>query len=128
MKSTMGFCAMAATAAGLLLMPVANAQNQSPSTPPSATPKSTTAPTNIPDKKLDATAAAVKRVTAVRENYEQKLSKAPDADKEKIVGEANEAISKAVTDQGLSIEEYTSIMRVAQNDPVVRDKLLQRLK
>lgn len=127
MQSTMGFCAIALTAAGLLLAP-ANAQNQAPSTPPSTAPKSTTAPTSIPDKKLDATAAAVKRVTAVRETYEQKLSKAPEVDKEKIVGEANEAITKAVTDQGLSIDEYTSIMRVAQNDPVVRDKILQRLK
>jgi hypothetical protein len=35
---------------------------------------------------------------------------------------------KAVTDQGLSVEEYTSIMVVAQNDPMVRQKILQRLK
>ena len=44
MQSTMGFCAIALTAAGLLLAP-ANAQNQAPSTPPSTAPKSTTAPT-----------------------------------------------------------------------------------
>ena len=31
-------------------------------------------------------------------------------------------------DQGLSVEEYTNIIEVAQNDPVVRNKLLQRLK
>ena len=29
---------------------------------------------------------------------------------------------------GLSIEEYTSILVVAQNDPVVREKILQRIR
>jgi len=44
------------------------------------------------------------------------------------VAEANAALIKAVTDQGLSIDEYTKIIEVAQSDPGVRDKLLQRLK
>jgi hypothetical protein len=35
---------------------------------------------------------------------------------------------KAVTDQGLSVDEYSTILQVAQNDPQVRDKLLQRLR
>jgi hypothetical protein len=48
---------------------------------------------------------------------------APDS-----VDEANDAIAKAVTDQGLSIDEYVSIMKTAQNDPAVCDKLVQRLK
>ena len=67
MQSTTGFgtfCAMTLTAAGLLFMPAAYAQQQSPSGPSSATPSPTTAPTNIPDKKLDAAAAAVKKVSA----------------------------------------------------------------
>jgi hypothetical protein len=34
---------------------------------------------------------------------------------------------KAVTDQGLSVEEYNSILRVAQNDPSLRAKIMQRL-
>jgi hypothetical protein len=44
------------------------------------------------------------------------------------VDEANKALVKAVTDQGLSVEEYTSIMVVAQNDPAVRQKIVQRMK
>ena len=39
-----------------------------------------------------------------------------------------DAMAKAVKEQGLSVEEYTSIIEVAQNDPVVRNKLLQRMK
>ncbi|WP_395714707.1 DUF4168 domain-containing protein [Reyranella sp.] len=36
--------------------------------------------------------------------------------------------SKAVTDQGLSVDEFTTIMEVAQKDPDVREKLMKRLK
>jgi Domain of unknown function (DUF4168) len=125
MKSPIGFCAVAAfAAAGFLSTPATNAQQQSP---PTTAPEATS-PTNIPDHKLDAVAAAAKRVVAVSDRYEEKMTKAPAGEKEKIVGEANEAITKAVTDQGLSIEEYVSIMKMAQNDPSVRDRLVQRLK
>jgi hypothetical protein len=126
MQSTTGFYAMALTAAGLLFMPAAQAQDKSPATPSPTAPAPT--PANITDSKLDAAAAAVKRVSSIQGAYEQKLAKAPDADKQRVAGEANEAMTKAVTDQGLSIEEYTTIMTVAQKDPAVRNKLLQRLK
>ena len=127
MPSTPRSFAMALAAAGLLLMPAAQAQDKSPA-PSTTAPGRTTAPTLIPDSKLDATAAAVKRVSAVKETYDQKMAKASAAEKQRLVGEATQAMTKAVTDQGLSIEEYSAIIQVAQNDPVVRDKLIQRLK
>jgi Domain of unknown function (DUF4168) len=125
MKPTIGLgAAMTLVAAGLLF---AHAQGQ-PSSPPAKTAPDAASPANIPDKKLDAVAAAAKRVVSVSDTYKDKLAKAPEAEKEKIVGEANQAITKAVTDQGLSVEEYVSIMKVAQDDPAVRDRLVQRLK
>jgi hypothetical protein len=36
-------------------------------------------------------------------------------------------VSKAVTDQGLSVDEYAEIMDVAQNDPQVRQKIMSRI-
>src|SRR5258708_10738413 len=122
-------CVLTLTAAGLLVMPAAHAQQQSPSGPSSViTPSPTTAPTNIPDKKLDASAAAVRKVSVIKNKYDQQLAQAPVAAKERLQGEACDAMAKAVTDQGLSIEEYTTILNVAQKDPAVRDKLLQRMK
>jgi hypothetical protein len=32
------------------------------------------------------------------------------------------------TDQGLSVAEYTEILQIAQNNPAVREKILQRIK
>ena len=121
------WCALTLTAAGLLVMPAAQAQQQSPAGPSVITP-SPPMPTNIPDKKLDAAAAAVKKVSVIKNKYDQQLAQAPVAEKERLQGEAGDAMAKAVTDQGLSIEEYTAILKVAQKDPVVRDKLLQRMK
>jgi hypothetical protein len=119
---------MALAAAGLLLMPVANAQQQSPAAPSQAAPGPATTPADIPDNKLDAAAAAVKQVSAIRGDFEQKLAQAPEGDKQRLAGEANDAMKKAVTDQGLSIEEYSTILKVALNDPVVHKKLVQRMK
>jgi Domain of unknown function (DUF4168) len=130
MQSTTRFgtwCAVTFTAAGLLVMPAAQAQQQSPAGPSVTTP-STTTPTIIPDKKLDAAAAAVKKVSVIKNKYDQQVAEAPVAEKERLQGEAGNAMAKAVTDQGLSIEEYTTILTAAQKDPVVRDKLLQRMK
>jgi gas vesicle protein len=127
MKSTIGFCAVTLAAAGLLLAPVTGAQAQAPSAP-STKPDRQAPAADISEKKLDAAAKAVKNVSTIRDSYEQKLVKAPADQKAKLADEASDAMAKAVKDEGLSVEEYTSIIEVAQNDPIVRNKLLQRLK
>jgi hypothetical protein len=128
MKSTTALCAMTLAAASLLVLPAANAVGQTPATPPSASPSPGTASESISDKKLDAAAAAVKNVSALKDTFDQRLAQAPAGDKERLAGEAEHAMTKAVTDQGLSVEEYVTIMRVAQNDPIVRGRLIERLK
>jgi Domain of unknown function (DUF4168) len=105
----------------LFAPPAALAQTQSPS-PGLSEPSA-----NIPDDKLDATAAAVVRVATLKQEYEQRIAAAPAADQERIAKEAVTAMAKAVTDQGLSLEEYTAILQVAQNQPEIRDKIRQRI-
>jgi predicted TIM-barrel fold metal-dependent hydrolase len=109
-------------AAGVLLVPAANAQVQSPS------PGLSEQPPNISDQKLDAAAAAIERVASLKQDYQQRIAAAAPADKERILNEAVNALAKAVTDQGLSVEEYDSILEVAQNDPHVREKIRQRIR
>lgn len=125
------FLAIGIGTASFLLVPLANAQDQSSpqnqSPPPSATTP-TVKPSDVTDKKLDATAAAVKQVSAVSENYKKKLAQAPESEKDKIRDQADKDVTKAVTDQGLSVQEYLGIMRLAENDATVRNKLIDRLK
>ena len=127
------FAAAALTAGALLLVPAAEAQMnppqarpqaQSPQTPSAWTP-SPSAP--ISDEKLNAAAAVVGQVATIRQSYKGKIAAAPPSDKQRLAKERNDALEKAVTDQGLSVDEYNSIIRTAQNDPTVREKLTQRI-
>ena len=67
-------------------------------------------------------------MVTVKNNYEQQIEAAAPPNKQRIADEANNALVKAVTDQGLSVEEFNSIMVIAQNDPGVREKILQRIR
>jgi hypothetical protein len=71
---------------------------------------------------------ALERVASLKQDYQQRIAAAAPADKERILNEAVNALAKAVTDQGLSVEEYDSILEVAQNDPDVREKIRQRIR
>jgi hypothetical protein len=113
------------SAAWLLSGPAANAQQQAQQTQSGV--QQPTASPNISDQKLDAAAAAMSHVAGIQQNYQKQIAAAPASEKERITGDANNALTKAVTDQGLSVQEYGSILQVAQNDPTVRQKLLQRV-
>ena len=100
----------------------AHAQSQAPKPDTSAQPQ------DIPDQKLDAAVAAMQQVASLRESYQQRLETAPPSDKERIADEADTALKKAVTDKGLSVDEYSEILAMAQVDPVVRGKILERIR
>jgi Domain of unknown function (DUF4168) len=119
---SVGFAVL--TAASLFSVPSGYVHAQSPS--PGVTGRSPSTST-IPDQKLDAAATAMQRATNVQQRYQKQIAEAPPSDKQRITEEANGAIQKAITDQGLSLQEYNSIMTTAQSDPTVRNKLLQRL-
>ena len=114
--------------AGLLLLPAANAQmNQTQPRPQAQSPQAQSPSPTISDQKLTAAAAALGQVTSIRQSYERKIAEAPQPDKQRVTDEANNALKKAVTDQGLSVDEYNTILQTAQNDPTIRQKLAQRI-
>jgi Domain of unknown function (DUF4168) len=124
--------AAALALAWLLSLPtnaqVGSPQGQSPQAQPAAPPAPSDQSSDISDQKLDATVAAMQRVASLKQDYQQRIVTAPETDKRRIADEAVGALTKAVTDQGLTVEEYTSILEVAQNDPAVFDKIRQRLR
>ena len=111
------------TAGTWLCIPAVDAFAQSPPTGPSAS-----AP-DLSDQKLNATAAALERVVGLQKDYRQRVAEAEaPADKERIVAEANNELAKAITEQGISVEEYTSILDAARGDAEIRGKILQRIR
>lgn len=111
------------TAGVWLCIPAADALAQSPPAGPSAS-----AP-DLSDQKLNATAAALERVVNLQKDYRQRVAEAEaPAEKERIVAEANNELKKAITEQGISVEEYASILDAARDDPEIRGKILQRVR
>src|SRR5262245_42575828 len=115
-------------AAAPAVTPAANAQTSSQSPPSFSQPAPSQSAPNIPDQKLDAAAAALRRIASLEQDYRSLLVAAPPADRDRIVKEANGALTKAVTDQGLSVDEYAQIIDEAKNNPEVREKILQRVR
>ena len=105
----------------LVIAPAVMAQNQMPQAPRAA-PSS-----DISDQKLDAAAASIQQMAKVRQDYQQKIDAASDADRPRLESEGTAALKKVVTDHGLSIDECNSIITIAKNDPTVRAKIMQRL-
>ena len=83
---------------------------------------------DISEQKLDAAVAAIKQIASVKADYEKKIEEAPQADRERIADEAESALVRAVTDNGLSVKEYESIMVVAQNNPDIRQKIIRKIR
>ncbi len=125
----------AATLAGVawLLLPlIAIAQAQPPKQAQAGpqvqpSPERQSPRSSVSDQQLDAAAKAIRQVRVVRQSYAQKLAAAPSSEKARIAGEANDALVKAVTDQGLSVGEYNAIMNRAQTDATLAQKLVERL-
>ena len=125
MRSLPSVSAAALAALWAFAAPAAPALAQVQTTPPGP---STAPAANIPDHKLDAAAVAIQRVAKLSQDYQEQIAAAPPNDKERIAKQANTEMVKAVTDQGLSVDEYNTIVDTAQKDPKVHEKILQRLK
>lgn len=121
---TLGGLTLGGLTMGGLTMGFASGVNAQAPSPPSPLGQPSA---DIPDRKLDATAAAIDRVTEVKRDYQQKIDRASPAEKDRLSGEGNAALTRAVTDQGLTVDEYNAIIQTAQNDPAVKTRLLQRL-
>jgi hypothetical protein len=94
--------------AGYLVAVPANAQTTAPNSNALTAPGLSQHAPNITDQKLDKAAAALERIASLQQDFRKQ-------------------VSKAVTDQGLSVDEYAEIMDVAQNDPQVRQKIMSRI-
>lgn len=115
--------------AGSLMVHSANYANaqSAPATQSETNSPGAIAPSDLSDQKLDAVATALERITKVDQEYSQQIAAASTSDRQRILEEANSVMTKAVTDQGLSVEEYSKIIEVASNDAGLRQKILQRI-
>jgi transcriptional regulator with XRE-family HTH domain len=61
-------------------------------------------------QELSPAAAALEEVASVKKDYQRRIRAADPSDRNRLAGEAHNALVKAVIDRGRSVEEYTSIL------------------
>ncbi|HET6521925.1 MAG TPA: DUF4168 domain-containing protein [Geminicoccaceae bacterium] len=117
----------AVVAACLVAAPVGAQQQQQPPQPGS--PQDVTPQTSFSEEQIDAFAAAAQDVTRLQQEYDTKLQTAGNEQEvETLRGEAADAMMNVLEDQGLTPEEYNSILQAAQADPALYAAIVERME
>jgi hypothetical protein len=99
---------------------------QQPPQPESNATSGTTPNATVPDETVARTGAALKLVTEIKKVYTPKVEAAPTPDERaRLSNQATDAARKAISDQGLTIDQYNNVMELAQADPAMRERLIK---
>lgn len=117
--------------AGLLAAPMALAQGQPPQEQQQEAqpmPQEQEVP-EVSDEQIDAFVEAHVNVNQVREEYTQRLQEAEDQEEaQRLQQEANQAMTDAIEDSGMDIDEYEEVAMAVNADPEIRDQVMERLE
>jgi hypothetical protein len=87
-------------------------------------PQARTEAPAIPDATVGKAGAALRDVAQLQEKYQGKMESAPPEQKPGLNEQANAEAIQAIQSHGLSVQEYSRVMRTAQNDPQLKQRLL----
>ena len=105
------------------IVPLA-AQQPSPSEPD--TMSGTTPNARVPDETVARTGAALRRVAEIHNVYAPKVEAAPTPDERtRLSSQATDAARKAISDQGLTVEQYNEVVVAAQDNTELEERLLE---
>ncbi|MDQ2068878.1 DUF4168 domain-containing protein [Natronospira bacteriovora] len=111
--------------AAFLAAPMAMAQGQQQAQP---MPQQQEAP-DVSDEQINAFVDAYVAVSEVREEYTARLQEADSQEEaQELQQEANDAMTAAIEDSGLSIEEYQQVAMAVNADAEVREQVTTMLE
>jgi len=128
-----------AAGAGLILAPVlalaAQGQVQQGQASQGAQPNGAAAPgagtameaapgAPISDGTIGKAGAALRDVANLQQKYQGKMESATPEQKRGLGEQANAEAVQAIQSHGLSVQEYSRVVRTAQSDPLVKQRLL----
>lgn len=84
------------------------------------------APANEPitDATIGKAGAALRDVAQLQQKYEGKMESATPEQKKGLSQQANAEAVQAIQSHGLSVQEYAHVVRTAQRNPEVKQRLL----
>jgi hypothetical protein len=91
-------------------------------------PPNQAGPAAIPDGTIGKAGAALHDVAKLQEKYQGKMESAPPEQKQGLSEQANAEAVQAIQSHGISVQEYSTVVRTAQNNPQVKQRLLDAAK
>jgi hypothetical protein len=80
---------------------------------------------DISDDLVSKVGTAAVRVVEIRQSFTPRLVAAQSqAERDSVEQEATSALVEAISDQGLSVDEYNEVVAAAQADPELEERLL----
>jgi hypothetical protein len=112
--------AAAAVAFGLAPVLALAAPGQEPANQTGAAP--------IPDGTIGKAGAALRDVAKLQEKYQGRIDTASPEQKKGLSEQANAEAIQAIQSHGISVQEYSQVVRTAQNNQQVKQRLLDAAK
>jgi hypothetical protein len=91
-----------------------------PDQQPQVTPDSA----SIPDGTIGKAGAALHDVAKLQEKYQGRMESASPEQKQGISQQANAEAMQAIQSHGISVQDYSNVIRTAQANPQVKQRLL----
>ena len=79
----------------------------------------------IPEGTIGKAGAALHDVAKVQQKYQVQMDSASVEQKKGLSAKANAEAAQAIQSRGLSLQEYANVVRTAQNNPQVKQRLLE---
>ncbi|WP_428489646.1 DUF4168 domain-containing protein [Rhodopila sp.] len=115
----LGLAPALAIAAPDQMSPAQPAAPSAPGTAPGIAPGA-----SIPDGTIGKAGAALRDVAKLQEKYQGQMEQATPDQKKGLSEQANAEAVQAIQSHGLSVQEYSTVVRTAQNNPQVKQRLL----
>jgi phage-related tail protein len=81
--------------------------------------------TDMSDATVHKVGAALRDVLQVKQSYSQRMQSAnTQAERQEVASQADGAAATAVTQQGLSVDQYNRVLLAARTDPALKQRVL----
>jgi hypothetical protein len=85
--------------------------------------------TSVSPALVTKTGAALRQVTEIRQSFAPRVAAAKsDDEKQTLQQQAMDKAVQAINDQGLSVDQYNQVIRLAQSDPQLEQQLVAAAK
>lgn len=72
--------------------------------------------------------AALRQTTTIRQKYAERAQSMTPAQQQQLTGQAQSEMVRAISDQGLSVQQYNQVLQLAQADPTLKQRLLSAVQ